>query len=291
VKLPSFDYRRVRTVEEALVEVREHGEEAKVLAGGQSLVPLLALRLARPAVIVDIGPVRELAALEHDGGEVAIGAMVREAAAERSAVVREHVPLLAEALPLIGHVAIRNRGTIGGSVAHGDPAAEIPAVALALDATVVVASASRGERVIPAAAFFKGFLTTALADDEVLLAIRFPVAAPGAGAAFAEAARRHGEFAMVGAATSITVMDGHVADARIALIGVAGTPVRATGAEAILAGADVSTAAIDEAAREAVADLAPTTDLHATAAYRKHVARVLVGRSLRSALNRALVAA
>jgi carbon-monoxide dehydrogenase medium subunit len=213
--------------------------------------------------------------------------MVRERAAERSAVVAERVPLLAAALPLVGHPAIRNRGTVGGSVAHADPAAELPAVALALDAEVVVRSAARGERTITAADFFQGFLTTALEPDEVLVAIRFPAAGPGTGVAFEEAARRHGDFAMVGAATAVRVSDGRIADCRIALIGVADTPLRRNAAEAALAGAEVGSAPWEAVAASVADDLSPSSDLHGTSAYRRHLARVLVRRALEKAASAA----
>ncbi|MBO0727983.1 MAG: FAD binding domain-containing protein, partial [Acidimicrobiaceae bacterium] len=176
MKPPPFEYFAPRSKDEALSLLAEH-EEAKVLAGGQSLVPLLALRLARPSALIDLGTVPGLEYIRRNDGHVAIGAMTRERVAERSDVVASDVPLLADALPLVGHVAIRNRGTVGGSAAHADPSAEIPAVALALDAEFVAASAG-SERTIPAAEFFQGFFTTSLEPEEVLTEIRFPVAGP-----------------------------------------------------------------------------------------------------------------
>jgi len=278
VKPPPFEYFAPRSTEEALSLLAEH-DEAKVLAGGQSLVPLLALRLARPTALIDLGTVPGLDYIRRDDGHVAVGAMTRERAAERSDVIASGVPLLADALPLVGHVAIRNRGTVGGSAAHADPSAEIPAVVVALDAELVVASA-RGERTIPAADFYQGFLTTALEPDEVLTEIRFPVPASGTGVAFEEAARRHGDFAMVGAAASVRVEDGKYADARLVVMGVSDTPVRCREAEQALVGASAGSGAADEVAAVAAQQLSPPSDLHGTSAYRKHLARVLLRRAI-----------
>src|SRR5258707_4448662 len=185
MKLPSVEYEAPTTTAEAVGLLAEHQDEASVLAGGQSLIPLLALRLARPAVLIDINGVTELSGVSRVNGWLAIGAMTREYQAEESAAVAGDVPLLAAALPLIGHEAIRNRGTIGGSLAHADPAGELPAVARALDAEFV-ARGSAGERVITAADWFQGYLTTARRPDEILVEIRFPVAPPGTGVAFQE---------------------------------------------------------------------------------------------------------
>src|SRR5215469_1106040 len=187
MKLPSVEYEAPTTVAEAVGLLAEHGDEASVLAGGHSLIPLLALRLARPAVLVDINGLDELSGVSVTDGRVTIGAMTREYLAEESETVAETAPLLAAALPLIGHEAIRSRGTIGGSLAHADPAAELPAVTRALDAEFVVRSRS-GERVIPAAQWFEGYLATARRPDEILAEVRFPAAGPGTGVAFQEVA-------------------------------------------------------------------------------------------------------
>ena len=229
MKPPPFAYFAPTSVQEAAQLLAEHGDDAKVLAGGQSLIPLLSLRLARPAVLVDLNGVDELSFIDANGSTT-IGAMTRHRTVERSAVVAVNVPLLAAAVPYIGHAAIRTRGTVGGSLSHADPAAELPAVALALDATFVARSAKGGEREIAAVDFFAGYFTTALEPDEVLTSIRFPNAAPGTGVSVQEMARRHGDFAMVAAAVSLAP-DG---DARIALINVGDRPVRATEAEAAL---------------------------------------------------------
>jgi len=272
-------------LEEALTSLAEAGEDAKILAGGQSLMPLLSLRLARPSVLVDLGRVGGLDEVIERNGTVSIGAMARERAVERSAVVVEKVPLLAAALPLIGHPAIRNRGTVGGSVAHADPSAEIPAVALALEAEMVIQSAARGERRVPAADFFQGFFTTALEADEALVALCFPVAAPGTGVGFVEAARRHGDFAMVGAAAVVNAAEGRITGARVTLIGVADTPLRRPEAEQALLGTEIDSAPFEEAAAVAGEGLTPASDIHGTSAYRTHLARVLTRRALEHAAS------
>ena len=215
MKLPPVEYEAPRTVAEAIDLLAEHLDEASVLAGGQSLIPLLALRLARPAVLIDINGIGELSGVSATDGWVAIGAMTREYVAEKSEAVADAVPLLAAALPLIGHEAIRSRGTIGGSLAHADPAAELPAVARALDAEFVVRGPS-GERVIPAAQWFEGYLTTSRRPDELLLEVRFPAARGGTGVSFQEVARRHGDFAIVGLAVSLVLSGGVISDARLA---------------------------------------------------------------------------
>jgi CO/xanthine dehydrogenase FAD-binding subunit len=286
MKLPDFAYEAPATLAEAAGLLAEHQDEASVLAGGQSLVPLLALRLARPAVLVDINGLSELSGVSVADGWVAVGAMTREYVAEESETVAETVPLLAAALPLIGHEAIRSRGTIGGSLAHADPAAELPAVARALDAEFVVRSQS-GERVIPAAEWFEGYLATARRPDEILVEVRFPAAGPGTGVSFQEVARRHGDFAMVGLAASLTLADGVVADARLAFSGIADVPVRAAEAEAFLAGQEPSAPLFAEAARRATAGIDPPADLHGSAEYRKKVAAALVRRGLSAAADNA----
>ena len=276
MKPAPFVYIAPASLDEAVAALAEHGEDAKVLAGGQSLIPLLSLRLARPTALIDLNGVAELSSISANGA-VTIGAMTRHRAVERSSEVARLVPLLSAAVPYIGHAAIRTRGTIGGSLAHADPAAELPAVALALDATFEVRS-TRGSRVIAADDFFEGYFTTALTPDEVLTSVTFPKAAPGTGVSVQEMARRHGDFAMVAAVA--TVAPG---DVRIAMINVADRPVRAREAEAAMQ-AGVS---IDEAAALAVRDLDPSADLHATAAYRRSVAEVLVRRALTEASDRA----
>ncbi len=286
MKLPPVDYEAPNTVSEAVELLAEHLDEASVLAGGQSLIPLLALRLARPAVLIDINGIAELSGVSATDGWVAIGAMTREYVAEESGAVADAVPLLAAALPLIGHEAIRSRGTIGGSLAHADPAAELPAVARALDAEFVVRGPS-GERVIPAAEWFEGFLTTSRRPDELLVEVRFPAAPPGTGISFQEVARRHGDFAIVGLAASLTLSCGAISDARLAFAGMSDVPVRAAAAEDLLVGERPSAELFDEAARRATDDADPPADLHGSSDYRKTVAAAIVRRGLRAAADNA----
>jgi aerobic carbon-monoxide dehydrogenase medium subunit len=286
MKLPPVDYEAPGTVADAVALLAKYQDDASVLAGGQSLIPLLALRLARPAVLIDINALTELAGLSAADGIVTIGAMTREYVAEESAVLAEAVPLLAAALPLIGHEAIRSRGTIGGSLAHADPAAELPAVARALDAEFTVRS-DAGERVVPAADWFEGYLTTARRPDELLAEVRFPAAGRGTGVSFQEVARRHGDFAIVGVAVSVTLDDGVISAARLAFAGVADVPVRAVQAEDLLAGERPSAELFAEAADAATADLDPPGDLHGSPEYRTKVAATLVRRGLQTAADNA----
>jgi CO/xanthine dehydrogenase FAD-binding subunit len=287
MKLSPVDYEAPGTVAEALDLLAEHEDEASVLAGGQSLIPLLALRLAQPAVLIDINGVEGLSGVSLTDGWVTIGATTREYMAEESATIAELVPLLAAALPLIGHEAIRSRGTVGGSLAHADPAAELPAVARALNAEFVVRGPS-GERVVPAADWFEGYLTTSRQADELLTEVRFLAARPGTGTSFQEVARRHGDFAMVGLATSVTLNVGTITDARLAFAGVSDVPARATAAEELLEGERPTAELFDEAARVAAADIDPPSDLHGSAEYRKKVAAALVRRGLREAVGNAM---
>jgi carbon-monoxide dehydrogenase medium subunit len=278
-------------LEEALALLQEHGDDARPLAGGQSLIPLLSLRLARPSHLVDLAGIPQLGSIVADGDHLVIGAMVREGAAERHQDVRRLAPLLAEALPLIGHPAIRSRGTIGGSLAHADPAAELPAVALILDAELVAESRDRGQRNIRAADFFTGFFSTALEPDEILTEVRIPRPVAGTGSAIEEVARRHGDFAMVGAAAVVRIEGGKIAEARLVLTGVSGIPVRATAAETALVGADPTADAFTDVAEQAARTLAPPADVHGSSAYRRHLAAVLMRRTLTIAAHRAQEAA
>ena len=286
MKLPPVDYEAPETISEAVELLAELQDQASVLAGGQSLIPLLALRLARPAVLIDINGIDGLSGVSATDGWVAIGAMTREYVAEGSGTVTGAVPLLAAALPLIGHEAIRSRGTIGGSLAHADPAAELPAVARALDAEFVVRSRS-GERVIPAADWFEGYLTTSRRVDELLVEVRFPASGQGTGISFQEVARRHGDFAIVGLAASLVLSGGVISEARLAFAGVSDVPVRAADVEELLVGERPSAELFDEAARRATKDIDPPADLHGSSNYRKKVAAALVRRGLRAAADNA----
>jgi len=289
LKPPPFEYVAPTSLDEALQALADAGDEAKVLAGGQSLIPLMSLRLAQPAVLIDLNRVPGLDAIERTNGTLRIGALTRHRTVERDATVQEAVPLLAEAMPLIGHPAIRTRGTIGGSAAHADPAAEIPAVALALEATFTARSAARGERTIAAADFFDGYFTTTLEPDEILTAVDLPARTAGSGAALVEVARRHGDFAMVGVAATLTLdpASGTIADARLALINVAEKPLRATEAEQPLRGQPPTDETFAAAAAQAAAALDPSGDLHASPAYRRKVAGTCIRRALALAADRA----
>jgi aerobic carbon-monoxide dehydrogenase medium subunit len=257
-----------------------------VLAGGQSLVPLLNFRLVRPAYLVDLNEIPGLDYIRGENGRVSVGALTRQRTLETSPVVRERTPLLADALPQVGHVQIRNRGTIGGSLAHADPAAELPAVVAALGGERVVRGTG-GERVLRADEFFTGYLSTALRPTELLVEVRLPAVAPRTGTAFLEVSRRHGDFALVGVATSITLDEaGACTRCAIALTGVGPAPVVAREAARRLVGASPTSEALEDAARLAAADLRPDGDLHASSAYRTHVAGVLTRRALSRALER-----
>ena len=287
MKPPRFDYLAPASLDEALGALAEHGDGAKVLAGGQSLVPLLNFRLVRPAYLVDLNEVPGLAYVRRENGHLAIGALTRQRAVETSALVREVQPLLADAMPQIGHVQIRNRGTIGGSLAHADPAAELPAVVAALDGQLVVQSA-RGRRVLSAAEFFVAYLTTALDPTELLVEVRVPVTPPRTGTAFLEVSRRHGDFALVGVAATVTLDEaGACTRCAIAITGVGPTPVVARDAARGLVGTTPTAKALEDAGQAAAAGLDPDGDLHASSEYRRHVAGVLTRRALTRALERA----
>ena len=289
MKPAPFDYHRPDTADEALAILADLGSDAKPLAGGQSLVPAMNFRLARPAVLVDLNRIAPLAYIEEslDGG-LLIGAMTRQRAAERSGTVARKAPLLFEAMPWIAHPQIRNRGTVGGSLAHADPAAELPAVMVALDARFVLRSRT-ASRTVLAHDFYTGLLTTVLGPDELLTEIRIPPRPARAGSAFMELARRHGDFALVGVAVELALdQRGACASARIALLSVGDGPVLAAKAMAVLAGGIPHAASIEEAARIAAeTDVDPPADIHASSAYRRHLVRVLVGRALTQAAERA----
>jgi aerobic carbon-monoxide dehydrogenase medium subunit len=283
MKPPAFAYAAPETLEEALALRAEHAGDSAVLAGGQSLMPLLNLRMAFPGMVIDVGRIGELSGIREWDGGVAIGAMTRQRAAERSELIAQRTPLITRALPNVGHTAIRNRGTVGGSIAHADPAAELPAVALALDAELVARSSS-GERTIRASEFFMGYLTTALEPEELLVEVRLPALADGHGSAFVELARRHGDFAVVGVGAAIALDgSGAIADARLVFIGVGGAPVRAHEAETLLRGAMPTDEVYAEAAERAKGELEPGSDSHASANYRRRIAGVLAQRALREA--------
>ncbi|MBI3000725.1 MAG: xanthine dehydrogenase family protein subunit M [Deltaproteobacteria bacterium] len=288
MKPAPFEYFAPQEVGEALELLQRYGEEAKILAGGQSLMPLLSLRLARPAVLIDINRLRDLAFIRSgpDGG-LSIGALTRQRALERSGQVAAQCPLIAGAIPMIGHFQIRNRGTIGGSLAHADPAAELPAVALALGAEFLVHSA-RGQRTIGAEDFFLGYMTTAIEPSELLTEIRIPGTRPQVGWAIEEVARRRGDFATVGVVTLVELNGNHTCqNARIVVFGVGEKPERVARAERLPCGKRPDEHPLAEAAKAVTEDLDPVSDVHASAEYRKEVGGVLARRALQSAFKRA----
>jgi aerobic carbon-monoxide dehydrogenase medium subunit len=288
MKPAPFEYHRAVDIDDAVTALREAGDDGKVLAGGQSLIALMNLRLARPELLVDLNPLRDLDYIEPraDGG-LAIGAMTRQRALERSALVRERCPVMAEALPLVAHAAIRNRGTIGGSLAHADAGSELCAISLAVDARISVHGPD-GDREIPAAEFFLGPFTTALAPDEILTEIVIPAGPPRPGYAFTEVSRRRGDFAMVGVGGVIGLAgDGTVSHVRLAYASVGPSALRAPHVEDSLLGSRLDETAVERAMDLVSEDVSPSEDLHASAAFRLHLARRLTGRVLRTAAGRA----
>jgi aerobic carbon-monoxide dehydrogenase medium subunit len=287
MKPASFDYFAPTTLDETLELLHEYGDEAKILAGGQSLMPLMNLRLARPKIIVDINRLSgfDQIASTADGGLV-IGALTRLRAVEKSALVREQNPLLAAAMPLIGHFQIRNRGTVGGSLAHADPAAELPALAVLLGCEFSLARTG-GARVVTAADFFLGYMATAIEPGELLTEIRFPTWRPGAAWAMDEIARRKGDFALVGVALNAE-LDGtaNLRDVAIVMFGVGGKPHRIESADSILKGRRVEPAVLRALGQAVAEEVEPDSDIHASAEYRKEVSGVLARRALELALAR-----
>ena len=284
MKAPRFAYARPASVAEALALLAEHKDDARVLAGGQSLVPMLNFRVAAPKVLVDINRISTLAGIKIAKAHVRIGALTRHAEIERSADVAKHLPLLAAAMPHIAHPAIRNRGTFGGSCALGDPAAELPACALALAATFVAAG-KKGERRIAAQDFFKGLYATALKPGELLIAAEFPLPKPGYASAFGELARRHGDYAMVGVAAHGSTQGKKFSDMRVVFFGVGDRPGRAAQFERALEGRPAAAESIEAALAKLDADLSPRADLHGSAATKLHLAKVLAGRVLKTMDN------
>jgi len=286
IKPPRFEYLAPTSLDDALGLLADHGEDAKVLAGGQSLVPLLNFRLVRPGFLIDLNEIPDLSYIRSENGRIAIGAMTRQRAVEMSDVVADRCPLLADAMPQIGHFQIRNRGTVGGSLAHADPAAELPAVVAALGGELVVRS-RRGQRTLTPEQFFVAYLTTSVEPAELLVEVRLPAAPPRTGAAFVEVSRRHGDFALVGVAASVTLDEAGVCTGcAIALTGVGPTPVVARDAARGLIGVKPGDDVFVEAGRRAAAPLRPDGDLHASSEYRKHVAAVLTRRALARAVSR-----
>jgi carbon-monoxide dehydrogenase medium subunit len=288
VKPAPFEYADPESLDETVGLLTQYGDDAKVLAGGQSLVPMLNLRLARPTLVVDINRIVDLDEIAVVSGALHVGALVRQRALERWAASK--APLLTEALRLIGHTAIRTRGTVVGSLVHADPAAELPALFVCCEGTLNVLGPG-GRRDIPATELYAGPLTTTVRPDELAIASRWPLPPAHAGWGLHEVARRHGDFALVGAAALVSVRAGRVESARIAVFGAGPIPMRAEDAERLLSNQPPAEEAIAEAAAVAVRGLEPAADIHASADYRRRVAGTLVARALRDAFARARDAA
>ena len=286
VKAAAFDYLAPRTLDQALTALSAHGDDAKLLAGGQSLAPVLALRLANPAVLIDLNRVAGLDRLQTDGaGDMHIGAMVRSRTLELSPEIARAQPLIHAAMPWVAHVQIRNRGTLGGSLSHADPSAELPAVAIACDAVLTLRSL-RGEREVAAESFFKGLFTTALAQDEILTSVRFPGWPATRRCGFIELARRHGDYAIVGVALTVDIDDSaKVTAARLVLFGASDMPMRARAVESALIGERADSALAARAASAAAAGLDLRSDHQASAEYRRELAQVLTRRALVQAFS------
>ena len=285
MKPPAFAYERPTSVEATLAALARHGEDAKLLAGGQSLIPMLNLRLLAPKTIIDANRLAELDYIRLEEGALAIGALARHNAVRNAKEVAQHCPLIAEAYRFVSHHAIRNRGTIGGNLCHADPASELPVVALLLEAIMVLRS-SAGERRVAAADFFKGPFETAARPDELLTEVRFPVQPEGQGYAFDEVSQRHGDFAIVAAGCTLAVEDGVCRTVRLGYGGVGPHALRNLEAEAALAGQPATSESFAKAAKTATERVRPSSDVHADEAYRRDLVRTLTTRVLVAALAR-----
>jgi carbon-monoxide dehydrogenase medium subunit len=288
MKPAPFKYIAASSLDHALSLKAEYGDEARFLAGGQSLIPAMNFRLARPSVLIDINGLKDLAGVDQTSGEgVRVGALTRYRDLERDSRFLASCPLFADALPYIAHPQIRNRGTIGGNLSHADPASELPALAVAMEGRMRLKS-SAGEREVAASEFFQGLLTTDLGVDEMLVEIAFPEPAPRTGTCFMEVARRRGDFALAGVAAILTLdAEGRCARARLALCGVGETPVNASGALSSFVGQPCTDGAIETAAAEVRKVIAPSGNVHGTAEYQRHIAGVLTQRALTIAHQRA----
>lgn len=279
MKPPRFLYCDPETLEDAVALKTQHGFDALVLAGGQSLIPMLNMRLAGPNVLIDINGITDLQRITVRDDVLEIGAGVRQSALEGNEEVARAVPLLAKVVPYIGHVENRHRGTVGGSLAHADAAAELPCTAVTLDATIVVRG-SGGEREIPAREFFEGFMSNSLRPDELVVAVRYPVTSTSAGTAFVEIARREGDFALAGAAAVVEMDGDRFGRLAIGVAGVAATPLRASAVEQELLGQAADPETIAAAAKRLESAVTAADDIHATSAYRKHIASTAVTRAV-----------
>jgi aerobic carbon-monoxide dehydrogenase medium subunit len=282
VKPAKFDYHAPTTLEAAVALLHDYKGEARLLAGGQSLLPMMNFRLITPAALIDLNRIPNVDYIRSDNGILHIGAMTRHRALEFSPIVAERLPLLTEAIRLVAHLPIRSRGTIGGSLALADPAAELPMLLQVLEGEIV-AHGPNGARVIKAADLFEGIMTTNLAADEIISEVRLPTLSPDVGFAVEEYARRHGDFAVAAVAVVIERADAQCKKARLATAGVGPISIRLTAAEAVLEGSGLEDEAIVEAAAKATDQVSPQTDLHATADYRRHLVGILTARALRRA--------
>lgn len=278
----AFDYVRPSSVEEAVAALTEGGDDAKVITGGQSLLPLLRIRLAAPNVLVDCGRIPDMLGISDDGDALLIGAATTHHDVMHNPLVKEHAALLSITAATVADPAIRHRGTFGGSLAHADPAGDMPTAALALDCTMVVAGPS-GRREVPASDFFVDYFTSALDWDEVLVAVRVPKLGAGWGYDYQKFHRTAQSWAMVGVAAAVRRENGSIAEARVALTNMGATPLRASSVEGALAGASASADAVGSAAAGAADGTHPTSELHADADYREHLARVLTKRAVLAA--------
>ncbi len=284
MKPPKFDYVAPTSVEEATALLAQHGDDAKILAGGQSLMPMMSMRLVRPQVVVDVNRVGGLDGISQDNGALHIGALVRQRELERSNAVKQWAPVVAAAMPLLAHVQIRNRGTIGGSLAHADPAAELPALCVALNAEIVLTS-NAGERIVNAEDFFISYLTTDLGSNEMLTQVRIPTTADGWRWSIKEICRREGDFALAGAVCLLRLDGDQVCqEARIVMFGVGDKPMRIHSAESQLRGSRLDRQTPETVARVVSQELDPQTDIHASSQYRKDVGGVVAKRALEAAL-------
>jgi carbon-monoxide dehydrogenase medium subunit len=279
----AFEYAAPTSLDEAISLLQQHGDEAKVLAGGHSLLPLMKLRLAAPSVLVDIGRIGSLSFIREDGNTIAIGALTPYVALEDSDLLRRRVPLLAQAAGMVGDQQVRNRGTLGGAVAHADPAGDMPAVVTALGGTIV-ARGPNGERIIPAGEFFQDVFTSALSPEEIVTEVRIP-ATESAGQNYQKFRRRSIDWAIVGAAVSVNRSNRSIGDASVVLTNVGPTPMRAAAVEQALAGQPASADAVRQAAEQASEGLDPSAELYASRDYKLHLARVITRRALEAALG------
>jgi len=286
MKPVAFDYMAAESLDDAVSALARAGGDGKILAGGQSLVPMLNFRLVRPSILIDINRVRDLGYVDATGDVVRVGALTRHHSLETSPVIRAHLPIVTAAMQHVAHLAIRNRGTIGGSLSHADPAAELPMMAVLLDAKIGIRSL-QGRRVADARRFFTGSLTTDLKHDEIVTDVEFPCLLPNTGWAFEEMARRAGDFALAAVGVTMSAREGKADRVRIGMMGVGETPLRALEAEGLLAGKAIDAQALETAASAIAAAVEPNTDLHASADYRRFLVGALARRAISVAWQRA----